>query len=92
MVLAAMTGLTFATSHAATSGWSYERDATMAFTFSYPQALFTRVEGNEKPSFHYFVSRDAEAKFLVGGWNNRIGQTPDSFKRWLITMREAMTR
>ena len=69
---------------ATTSRWSSERDAGLGFTYSYPKALFSRTEGDGKPSFHYFVSEDNDAQFLVGGWNNAEGQTPEAFKRWLF--------
>ena len=69
---------------AATRPWAVQRDAGLGFHFSYPRELFQRTEGEGKPSFHYFVSRDAEAKFMVGAWNNEAGQTPNEFKRWLL--------
>jgi len=46
--------------------------------------LFTQIEGDGKPAFHYFVSPNSDAKLMVGAWNNREGRTPDQFKRWLI--------
>jgi hypothetical protein len=55
---------------AATPPWTVQRDAGLGFHFSYPRDLFQRTEGEGKPSFHYFVSRDAGAKFMVGAWNN----------------------
>jgi hypothetical protein len=69
---------------AGTPPMGVERDASLGFQFTYPRDLFQRIEGDGKPSFHYFVSRDAEAKFLVGAWNNQAGQTPNAFKRWLL--------
>ena len=39
----------------AIAGWSHERDAELGFAYSYPSALFNRIEGDGKPSFHYFV-------------------------------------
>jgi hypothetical protein len=69
---------------AATRPWAYERDPGLGFNFSYPGDLFQRIEGDGKPSFHYFVSRDAEAKLMVGAWNNEAGQTPSEFKQWLL--------
>jgi hypothetical protein len=71
------------TASAATPPWAVERDAGLGFQFTYPRHLFEPTEGEGKPSFHYFVSRDAEAKFMVGAWNNEAGQTPSEFKRWL---------
>ena len=68
---------------AATPPWTYERDPSLGFQFSYPRDLFDRTEGDGKPSFHYFVSKDADAKLIVGAWNNEAGQTPAEFKRWL---------
>jgi hypothetical protein len=55
---------------AATPPWAVERDAHLGFQFTYPRHLFHLTEGEGKPSFHYFVSRDAEAKFMLGAWNN----------------------
>ncbi len=69
---------------AATWPWTYERDPDLGFQFSYPRDLFDRTEGDGKPSFHYFVSRDADAKVMVGAWNNEAGQTPSAFKQWLL--------
>ena len=69
---------------AATRPWAYERDPGLGFHFSYPRDLFERTEGDGKPSFHYFVSRDADAKLMVGAWNNEAGQTPSEFKQWLL--------
>ena len=69
---------------AATRPWTHERDPGLGFDFSYPRDLFQRTEGDGKPSFHYFVSRDAEAKLMVGAWNNEAGQTPSEFKQWLL--------
>jgi hypothetical protein len=79
LYLAAMSSVS-----AATRPWAYERDPGLGFDFSYPRDLFQRTEGDRKPSFHYFVSRDAEAKLMVGAWNNEAGQTPSEFKQWLL--------
>lgn len=68
---------------AATGRWLSDRDPNLGFTFSYPRTLFHPIQGDGKPSFHYFVS-GSDAKFLVGGWNNRAGRSPEGFKRWLI--------
>jgi hypothetical protein len=70
---------------AATTPWSHEHDGDLGFRFSYPRALFSQIEGDGKPAFHYFMSPNSEAKFMVGAWNNREGRTPDQFKRWLMT-------
>jgi hypothetical protein len=69
---------------AATPPWSSEQDARLGFTYSYPHGLFSRIEGDGKPSFHYFVSPGSDAKLMVGAWNNREGRTPSGFKRWLL--------
>src|SRR4029453_12838587 len=69
---------------AATRPWAYERDPGLGFQFSYPRNLFDRTDGDGKPSFHYFVSRDADAKLMVGAWNTDAGQTPSEFKQWLL--------
>ena len=69
---------------AATPPWTVQRDPGLGFHFSYPRDLFQRTEGEGKPSFHYFASRDAEAKFMVGAWDNEAGQTPSEFKSWLL--------
>lgn len=70
---------------AATSPWSFEQDDDFGFTYAYQRTLFAEITGDGKPGFHYFASRDSAAEFLVGAWNNRKGQTPEGFKRWLIT-------
>ena len=70
--------------NAATTPWSHEQDSDLGFRFSYPRSLFTQIEGDSKPAFHYFVSPNSDAKFMVGAWNNREGRTPDQFKRWLM--------
>jgi hypothetical protein len=75
---------TICSASAATPPWPIERDAGLGFNFTYPRDLFQPTEGDGKPSFHYFVSRDSEAKFMVGAWNNEAGQTPHEFKRWLL--------
>ena len=69
---------------AAIPPWSSEQDAALGFTYSYPRSLFSRMEGDGKPSFHYFVSQGSEAKLMVGAWNNREGRTPAGFKHWLL--------
>src|SRR5215207_3606975 len=73
---------------AAAREWMSQREPQLGFAFSYPVDLFQEIEGDNKPSFHYFTSRSSDAKFLVGGWDNRAEQTPNSFKRWLITNAE----
>ena len=50
---------------AAPQQWVPQRDPHFGFRFSYPQTMFSRLEG-ERPSFHYFASADSTAKFLVG--------------------------
>src|SRR4029078_1352403 len=64
--------------------WLSEQDGALGFAYSYPRSLFSRIEGDGKPSFHYFVSQGSEAKLMVGAWNNREGRTPAGFKRWLL--------
>ena len=71
--------------NATTTPWSHEQDSDLGFRFSYPRSLFTQIEGDGKPAFHYFVSPNSDAKLMVGAWNNREGRTPDQFKHWLIT-------
>jgi len=68
----------------AVAAWAWDRDPDLGFAYSYPSEVFKRLEGDGKPSFHYFASADSEAKFLVGGWNNSAGQSPESFKRWMM--------
>jgi hypothetical protein len=68
----------------AVAAWASESDPELGFTFSYPNELFDRAAGDGKPSFHYFASEDTEAKFLVGGWNNSAGQSPEALKRWMM--------
>jgi len=69
---------------AAPPQWTSEQDPGLGFTYSYPRDVFSRIEGDGKPSFHYFESNSSEAKFLVGGWDNAAGQSPETFKRWVI--------
>jgi hypothetical protein len=69
---------------AAMPPWSLEQDDAFGFTYAYPRTRFAEITGEAKPGFHYFASQDAAAEFLVGAWNNRKGQTPEEFKRWLI--------
>lgn len=69
---------------AGSQGWSRQRDPGVGFRFSYPSELFSPLPGDGKPYFHYFASQDESAKFLVGAWNNRKRQTPETFKRWLM--------
>jgi hypothetical protein len=69
---------------AAVPPWSSEHDAGLGFTYSYPHGLFSRIAGDGKQSFHYFVSPNSEAKLMVGAWNNREGRTPTGFKHWLL--------
>lgn len=76
--------LLIATSVHAASGWQRERDPGLGFTFSYPSALFNRLEGDGKPSFYYFASQDGDARFLTGGWSNSPHATPERFKQWLL--------
>lgn len=66
------------------SRWTLEKDPDLGLRYSYPAHVFSRVEGDGKPYFHYFASASSEAKFLVGGWNNAKGQSPAAFKQWLI--------
>ena len=68
----------------ALAAWASERDPGLGFTYSYPTEVFDRLEGDGKPSFHYFASGDSEAKFLVGAWNNSAGQSPQSLKSWMM--------
>jgi hypothetical protein len=69
---------------AAAGQWLTERESELGFAFSYPAELFQEIEGDGKPSFHYFASPSSDAKFLVGGWNNQAAQSPERFKQWLI--------
>ena len=71
------------TLQAAFSEWSFARDPDLGFAYSYPSNVLSRLEGDGKPSFHYFASEDSAAKFLAGGWVNSEGQSPESFKRWV---------
>lgn len=68
--------------------WASERDDGFGFHYAYPAATFARIEGDSKPSFHYFASPDSEAKLLFGAWSNKEGRTPDRFKQWLIANTE----
>src|SRR6185369_13156064 len=51
--------------------WTSERDAGLGYAYSYPSDVFQEIEGDDKPSFHYFEEANSDTKFLVGGWNNR---------------------
>lgn len=74
-----------ATVAAGAGGWSTESDPKFGFVFAYPQDLFASVDvDSDRPAFHYFASESDEAKFLVGAWDNRSGQTPKEFKRWML--------
>jgi hypothetical protein len=77
----AITGLP---ASATVSGWALQTDPDLGFRYSYPPEVFSPIEGDGKPYFHYFASPSAQAKFLVGGWNNAKGQSPERFKQWLI--------
>ena len=68
----------------AASRWAIETDPHLSFRYSYPSQVFSPIEGDGKPSFHYFETPSSEARFLVGAWNNAKGQSPESLKRWLI--------
>ena len=70
--------------HAVAGQWLSQREPSLGFAFSYPPELFQEIQGDGKPSFHYFGSANSDAQFLVGGWNNLADRTPESFKRWLI--------
>jgi hypothetical protein len=72
-------------SSAAFARWANEWDNDLGFRFTYPTELFQRIEGDQKPSFHYFVSQGDSAKFMAGAWNNEGGQTPAEFKQWLLS-------
>ena len=81
-VLAAAVHVTPFSSSAAQ--WAAKRDAGLGFAYSYPPELFQEMEGDGKPSFHYFATPNSDAKFLVGGWDNRASRSPERFKQWLI--------
>ena len=68
----------------AASRWALKTDPHLGFRYSYPSPVFSPIEGDGKPSFHYFESPSSEARFLVGAWNNAKGQSPEGLKRWLI--------
>lgn len=54
--------------NATTSSWTSAQDPALGFTYSYPPSLFSPVEGDGKPSFHYFESDASQAKsWLVPG-------------------------
>ncbi len=61
-----------------------QADPEIGFRYSYPVDLFSPIQGDGKPYFHYFESASSDAKFLVGGWNNTRAQSPEGLKRWLI--------
>lgn len=82
--LAILILLVISAAEAAPVAWTSQRDTELGFRFTYPPDLFHRTQGDGKSSFHYFVSKDYEAKFMVGAWNNEAAQTPNEFKRWLL--------
>jgi len=45
--------------------WTSQQDTGLGFAYSYPQDLFQEIEGDGKPSFHYFETPNSDAKFLV---------------------------
>jgi hypothetical protein len=69
---------------AAAEHWALQSDPQLGFRYSYPADVFSPLEGDGKPYFHYFASPSSDAKFLVGAWNNTRGQSPEGLKRWLI--------
>jgi hypothetical protein len=75
-VLSVCAAVTVGGSSVAFARWAHERDGDLGFRFTYPTELFQSIEGDRKPSFHYFASRDERAKFMVGAWNNEAGQSP----------------
>ena len=81
---ALVTALQVTTLASLAAQWTSQRDAGLGFAYSYPPDLFQEIEGDGKPSFHYFETPNSDAKFLVGGWNNRASRSPESFKQWLI--------
>jgi hypothetical protein len=64
--------------------WIDQRDPQFGYRYSYPGAMFSSVVGDGKPGFHYFASKETNAKFLVGAWDQQGGDTPEHFKRWMI--------
>jgi hypothetical protein len=69
---------------ATASRWASETENDLGIRYTYPSDVFSPIEGDGKPSFHYFASKSSDAKFLVGGWNNSKDQSPSEFKKWLI--------
>jgi hypothetical protein len=58
---------------AAPANWASEAEPDLGLSYSYPADVFLPIKGHQKPFFHYFASESAEAKFLVGGWDNSKG-------------------
>jgi len=79
--------IAFASTSADARQWPTHQDPRFGFSYSYPVDMFVPTEG-ERPSFYYFGSKEADAKFLVGAWNNEEGTTPEEFKQWMLTHAE----
>ena len=50
-----LTVVTLASARAAPEQWTSQRDPQLGFSFSYPETMFSQLQG-ERPSFHYFAS------------------------------------
>jgi hypothetical protein len=68
----------------AAASWALQTDGDLGLRYSYPAEVFSPLKGDGKPYFHYFASQAADAKFLVGAWNNARRQSPEGLKSWLI--------
>ena len=62
--------------NATTTPWSHEQDSDLGFRFSYPRSLFTQIEGDGKPAFHYFVS--PKLRCQIDGWGLEQPRRPDT--------------
>jgi hypothetical protein len=78
-------GLIYVTNHLLLPRAPTESKVAVQSEETFPESLFSSAEGDGKPGFHYFAANPVDAKFLVGAWDNRDDETPEHFKRWMIT-------
>jgi hypothetical protein len=76
--------VTFASPVWAAREWASDKEPSFGYSFAYPAEIFRPLDNRDKPHFRYFASNSADAKFVVGAWENTKGQTPAEFRRWLV--------
>lgn len=84
VLVAALSALLTGSASAASYHWSQQRDAVTGYRYAVPQAIFSPIEGDDRPAFNYFVSDDGRAKLMYGAWDKEADATPASLKRWMI--------